>query len=147
MSAPARVPATYFAEHDHDPDPLPYRETEENTMASDDSARTESVDFDDHGTEGFDAEGYGAGTGYVDPGYGRVPYGGPVAGSAGPAGTVVQTTGRPRRFSPVLAFAGISSLVLAAWILLGTPIITQSVAVIGAVTIVVLVGILLIARR
>lgn len=59
----------------------------------------------------------------------------------------VDTRERERSGSPVLAVAGLLSLGVAVWAILGAPMITTTVMLAGALVIAVLVGLVMVVRR
>lgn len=59
----------------------------------------------------------------------------------------VATRDRERAGSPILAAAGLLSLGVAVWAILGAPMITTTVMLAGALVIAVLVGLVMVVRR
>ncbi|MFN3600222.1 MAG: hypothetical protein ACK4UY_02400 [Dietzia sp.] len=88
------------------------------------------------------APGYGMPTGYgASPGYG-------VAYEPEPAsGTTDAVARRERSGSPVLAVAGLLSLGVAVWAILGAPVITTTVVITASLVLLVLVGLAMVIRR
>jgi len=89
------------------------------------------------------------GTGFSSPqplgfGVGPVELGGAAAGSTGSA---VEVADRKRAGSPVLAVAGLLSMAVAVWAILGGPVITPTVLLAGGLVLTVVVGLLMVIRR
>ncbi|UVE94924.1 hypothetical protein [Dietzia sp. B32] len=82
------------------------------------------------------------GTGFTDP----EPLGFGIAPAAARTGTV-EVSDRRRAGSPVLAVAGLASLGVAAWAILGAPVITPTVLLAAALVLTVLVGLIMVVRR
>ncbi|MBB1029645.1 hypothetical protein G6027_01800 [Dietzia sp. SLG310A2-38A2] len=84
------------------------------------------------------APGYGAPTGYgVSPGYGVYE----------PEPATDAVARRERSGSPVLAVAGLLSLGVAVWAILGAPVITTTVVITASLVLLVLVGLAMVIRR
>lgn len=82
------------------------------------------------------------GTGFATPqqfGYGVAPEPIPAASTA------VAT--RERSGSPVLAIAGLLSMGVAVWAILGAPVVTTTIMVAAGLVVAVLVGLVMIVRR
>lgn len=95
---------------------------------------------------------YGAGFSEPEPlGFGVSPFGGsPFGGSPEPAPTpagTVEVPGRRRAGSPILAVAGLASLAVAVWAILGAPVITPTVLLAAGLVLILLVGLLMVVRR
>lgn len=89
------------------------------------------------------------GTGFSSPqplgfGVGPVELGVAAAGSTGSA---VEVADRKRSGSPVLAVAGLLSMAVAVWAILGGPVITPTVLLAGGLVLTVLVGLIMVVRR
>ena len=89
------------------------------------------------------------GTGFSSPqplgfGVGPVELGVAAAGSTGSA---VEVADRRRSGSPVLAVAGLLSMAVAVWAILGGPVITPTVLLAGGLVLTVLVGLIMVVRR
>lgn len=99
------------------------------------------------------------GTGFTDPqgfGYGVAPaYGAPSGYGASPGYGVAYepepatdaVARRERSGSPVLAVAGLLSLGVAVWAILGAPVITTTVVITASLVLLVLVGLAMVIRR
>ncbi|MEH6820941.1 MAG: hypothetical protein V7706_13445 [Dietzia psychralcaliphila] len=105
------------------------------------------------------------GTGFTDPqgfGYGVAPGYGTASGYGMPSGYGVSTgygvayepepatdtvARRERSGSPVLAVAGLLSLGVAVWAILGAPVITTTVVITASLVLLVLVGLAMVIRR
>ena len=74
-----------------------------------------------------------------------------VAPDPGPGPTVstgsVAVAGRERSGSPVLAVAGLLSMGVAVWAILGAPVITTTVMLAAGLVVAVLVGLVMVVRR
>ena len=83
--------------------------------------------------------GYGVASGYgASPGYG-VAY--------EPEHSTDAVARRERSGSPVLAVAGLLSLGVAVWAILGAPVITTTVVITASLVLLVLVGLAMVIRR
>lgn len=126
-----------------------------NTPA-DDSPTDGTPSADDHRAR----DGAGHATGYAAPTghqlYDPLPYGAgfvgpePLGFGVAPAATqtsAVEVAERRRGGSPVLAVAGLASLAVAVWAVLGAPVITPTVLLAAGLVITVLVGLMMVVRR
>ncbi|MBB1025601.1 MULTISPECIES: hypothetical protein [unclassified Dietzia] len=104
-----------------------------------------------YGSGVTDAQGfpYGTSPAYgVAAGYGAAPVHGIPAGygvAYEPATDAVAR--RERSGSPVLAVAGLLSLGVAVWAILGAPVITTTVMIAASLVLLVLVGLAMVIRR
>lgn len=90
---------------------------------------------------------YGSGFSNPQPlgfGVGPVELG---AAAAGTTGSAVEVTDRKRAGSPILAAAGLLSMAVAVWAILGGPVITPTVLLAGGLVLTVLVGLIMMVRR
>lgn len=86
------------------------------------------------------------GTGFSAPqplGFGVGPADIGLAG----AGSAVEVAEQKRSGSPVLAVAGVLSLAVAVWAILGAPVITPTVLLAAGLVLTVLVGLVMVIRR
>ncbi|WP_314038498.1 hypothetical protein [Dietzia sp. CH92] len=83
------------------------------------------------------------GTGFTTP----EPLGFGVAPEPAPAPVDPETAERRRGGSPVLAVAGLASLGVAGWAILGAPVITPTVLLAAGLVLAVLVGLMMVLRR
>lgn len=85
---------------------------------------------------------YGAGFSVPEPlGFGVAPEPAPSPARA------VEVTERRRGGSPVLAVAGLASLGVAVWAILGAPVITPTLLLAAGLVLAVLVGLMMVLRR
>lgn len=85
---------------------------------------------------------YGAGFSTAEPlGFGVAPEPAPSPTRA------VEVTERQRGGSPVLAVAGLASLGVAVWAILGAPVITPTLLLAAGLVLAVLVGLMMVLRR
>ncbi|MFN3339511.1 MAG: hypothetical protein ACK40Z_07430 [Dietzia sp.] len=94
-----------------------------------------------YGTGFADPQGFGYG---VSPGYG-MPTGYGVAFEPEPATDAVAR--RERSGSPVLAVAGLLSLGVAVWAILGAPVITTTAVLAAGLVLTIVVGLVMVVRR
>lgn len=84
------------------------------------------------------------GTGYTTPD----PLGFGVSPGSAPASSGTAEVAERRRFgSPVLAVAGLASLAVAVWAILGAPVISTTVLLAAGLVVTVLVGLMMVLRR
>ena len=89
------------------------------------------------------------GTGFSSPqplgfGVGPADVGFAAAGSGGSA---IEVAERKRAGSPILAVAGLLSMGVAVWAILGAPVITPTVLLAAGLVLTVLVGLVMVIRR
>lgn len=90
------------------------------------------------------------GTGFTDPqtfGYGVSPAYSRFLESEPTPGESTTVARRERSGSPVLAVAGLLSLGVAVWAILGAPVLTTTVVITAALVLLVLVGLAMVVRR
>lgn len=127
-----------------EPQPTGSTEMTSHDLHSDTTTRPDQPLHDPlpYGTGFTDPQGFGYGgapSGYgASPGYG-------VAYEPEPATDAVAR--RERSGSPVLAVAGLLSLGVAVWAILGAPVITTTVVITASLVLLVLVGLAMVIRR
>ena len=118
------------------------------------NSNTHPADGDDRTATGSRPEQ----TGPARPAYEPLPYGtgftapeplgfGVSPEPATPSVRVVDSVEHRRFGSPVLAAAGVASLAVAVWAILGAPVITPTVLLAGGLVLTVLIGLIMVIRR